>query len=668
MKILLVEDDEFVAELLASALSSQHYLVERATDGQEGWELAEAFEYDLILLDLMLPKLDGLTFCQQRRQQGDRTPILLMTGHDTKTNKVMGLDAGADDYVIKPFDLQEILARIRALLRRGNLTITPIIEWENLRFDPNNCEVAYNGQLLHLTPKEYSLLELFLRNTQRIFSQSALLDHLWSFEEPPSENTVRAHIKSLRQKLKKAGAAADLIETVYGLGYRLKSKQRNQLFSEDKRAGEQEHSSTQIHAGEQIDTSELRSVNPRQLATTSLIPPHLFASQPVSAPAQSQPEIPPELATLWDRAKEKYRDRIVIIEQAVTALLEDSLTQDLRQQALRETHTLAGSLGSFGLPEASRLSREIEEIFQCGAKLSQSQQQHLSKLVRALGQCLEQSPTTVEPQTPHPPAIKPQSKLLIVDNNDPAVALALISEATTWGIQAEVASSRSQARKAIVCFQPDVVLLELAFGNSVDSGFELLEELATAAPPIPVLVFTTEESFANRVKVARMGGQGFLHKPASPTQVMEAIAQILQQSGTPQAKVLVVDDDPQLLEFLCTLLEPLGFKLTLLNDPQEFWNTLEETAPDLLILDVEMPDFSGIDLCQVVRNDPYWSELPILFLSARTDIDTVHQVFAVGADDYISKPIVGPELVARMLNRLERTQILRKLRKLSTQA
>ena len=666
MKILLVEDDEFVAELLASALSSQHYLVERATDGQEGWELAEAFEYDLILLDLMLPKLDGLTFCQQRRQQGDRTPILLMTGHDTKTNKVMGLDAGADDYVIKPFDLQEILARIRALLRRGNLTITPIIEWENLRFDPNNCEVTYSGQLLHLTPKEYSLLELFLRNTQRIFSQSALLDHLWSFEEPPSENTVRAHIKSLRHKLKKAGAAADLIETVYGLGYRLKSKQRNQTLSEDKRAAEPEKSSTQIQTGEQTDTSQVRCVNPRELATASLTPPHHPTSQSVLIPAQSQPEIPPELAALWDRAKEKYSDRLVIIEQAVTALLEDSLTENLRQQALREAHTLAGSLGSFGALEASQLSREIEQIFQSGAKLSQTQQEHLSKRVKTLRQCLERSPATVEPQTPHPLAIKPQSKLLIVDN-DPAVALALVSEATTWGMQTEVASSRSQARIAIACFQPDVVLLELAFANSVDSGFELLEELATAAPPIPVLVFTTEESFANRVKVARLGGQGFLHKPVLPTQVMEAIAQILQQSGMPQAKVLVVDDDSQLLDFLCTLLEPWGFKLTLLNSPQEFWNTLEQTAPDLLILDVEMPDFSGIDLCQVVRNDPYWSELPILFLSARTDIDTVHQVFAAGADDYVSKPIVGPELVARMLNRLERTQILRKLRKLSAQ-
>jgi DNA-binding response OmpR family regulator len=145
---------------------------------------------------------------------------------------------------------------------------------------------------------------------------------------------------------------------------------------------------------------------------------------------------------------------------------------------------------------------------------------------------------------------------------------------------------------------------------------------------------------------------------------MEAIAQVLQQSGTPHANVLVVDDDLQLLDFLRTLLQPWGFNLTLLNDPQQFWKTLENSAPDLLILDVEMPHLSGIDLCQVVRNDPRWSELPILFLSARTDSETVHRVFSVGADDYVNKPVMGPELIARMLNRLERVQMLRKLRTL----
>ena len=179
MRILLVEDDESVAEVLMKALTSQHYLVDLATDGEAGWELAEAFEYDLILLDLMLPKLDGISFCRQRRALCDRTLILLLTAQDDRINKVTGLDAGADDYVVKPYDLDELLARIRALLRRGSSTLSPVIEWENLRFDPSNCSVTYSGQLLHLTSKEYAVLELFLRNTHRIFSQSALLDHLW---------------------------------------------------------------------------------------------------------------------------------------------------------------------------------------------------------------------------------------------------------------------------------------------------------------------------------------------------------------------------------------------------------------------------------------------------------------------------------------------------------
>jgi DNA-binding response OmpR family regulator len=126
-----------------------------------------------------------------------------------------------------------------------------------------------------------------------------------------------------------------------------------------------------------------------------------------------------------------------------------------------------------------------------------------------------------------------------------------------------------------------------------------------------------------------------------------------------------VDDDTQVLDFLRTLLDPWGFKLTLLDNPQQFWNTLEQTAPDLLILDVEMPELSGIDLCQVVRNDPRWNDLPVLFLSAHTDVETLQRVFTAGADDYVNKPVIGPELIARVLNRLERSQILSKLRKLS---
>jgi DNA-binding response OmpR family regulator len=600
MKILLVEDDEGAAEVLQKALGAQHYLVELATDGQTGWELTKVYDYDLILLDVGLPKLDGISFCRQLRAKGDRTPILLLTAHDASTNKVAGLDAGADDYVLKPYDFDELLARIRALLRRGSSPLSPLLEWDFLRLDPSSCEVTYNGQFLHLTAKEYTLLELFLRNPHRIFSQSVLLDRLWSFEEYPTENTVRAHIKSLRKKLKKAGAAADFIETVYGLGYRLKSKEENSHTS----------------------------------------------------------KTPSPLSDIWERSKEKYVNRVKVLEQAVTKLREGKIDERLAQEAYQEAHTLKGSLGSFGLNEAEKLSREIERVFQSGA--SQLQAEQLSKLVKALWQELENPLVHTESLVAPTAIAKQQYRLLIVDD-DAALTKALSTEATAWGMQVETACNLSQAREAIARDRPDIILLDLGFSNSTENGLKLLAELMKARSPIPVLIFTAAESFEDRVKVARLGAKGFLQKPISPTLVLERITQVLQQSSDREAKLLIVDDDPQILDFLHELLEPWGFKLTLLNEPNQFWEILQQTAPDLLILDIEMPDLNGIELCQIVRNEPRWSNLPMLFLSAHTDAQTVHRVFAAGADDFVNKPIVGPELIARILNRLERTQMLRKL-------
>ncbi|PZD72586.1 Response regulator MprA [Acaryochloris thomasi RCC1774] len=222
MKLLVVEDDERIAEALAEDLTEQNYAVEVAYDGEAGWGLLQAFTYDLVLLDVMLPKMDGIELCQRLRAHGQSMPVLMLTARDTITDKVLGLDAGADDYVIKPCALEELSARIRALLRRGSTTAPPVLEWADLQLDPNTCEVTYQEQSLSLTPKEYSLLELFLRNQRRVFSRAQILEHLWAFEVLPEEDTVKAHIKGLRHKLKSAGASPDLIETVYGFGYRLK--------------------------------------------------------------------------------------------------------------------------------------------------------------------------------------------------------------------------------------------------------------------------------------------------------------------------------------------------------------------------------------------------------------------------------------------------------------
>jgi DNA-binding response OmpR family regulator len=222
MKILLIEDDNRIADSLIEGLADQNHVVELATDGEIGLALALVSPYDLILLDIMLPKLDGWQVCRQLRDSGTSTPILMLTARDTVEDRVIGLDVGADDYLIKPFDLQELFARIRALARRGVPNLPPILEWGLLRFDPSSLEVSYDANPVALSAKEYGLLELFLRHGTRVFSRAQIIDHLWTLDQFPEEATIKAHIRSLRQKLKAAGAPEDFIETIYGSGYRLK--------------------------------------------------------------------------------------------------------------------------------------------------------------------------------------------------------------------------------------------------------------------------------------------------------------------------------------------------------------------------------------------------------------------------------------------------------------
>ena len=221
MRILLVEDDLRLAETLAEALSDHLYTVDIAANGLLAWDYVKSLEYDLVLLDVMLPELDGITLCQQLRSQGYLMPILMITARDTVSDKITGLDAGADDYIVKPVDLGELFARIRALLRRGGTTSQPILEWGAIKLDPSTYEVSYANKNLSLTRKEYSILELLLRNGRRVLSRSMIIDHIWKLESPPEEDTVKVHIRSLRQKLRASGASDNLIETLHGIGYRL---------------------------------------------------------------------------------------------------------------------------------------------------------------------------------------------------------------------------------------------------------------------------------------------------------------------------------------------------------------------------------------------------------------------------------------------------------------
>lgn len=368
MKILLVDDDESLTKGLTITLTTHHHTVDVAKDGEMAWTYGSTFEYDLMVFEVMLPKLDGISLCQRFRANGYDTPILLLTAEDSIAVKAQGLDAGADDYVVKPFDPVELMARIRALQRRSSGNPFPLLAWGALFLDPRTCEVTYNSQPVSLTTKEYEFLELLLRDSQYVFSSEELVDRLWSSEEFPSEATVRSHLRRIRQKLAAAGAPADFITTLHGRGYYLKA-----------------------------------------------------------------------IAT------------------------------------------------------------------------------------------------------------------------------------------AEVA--------------------EVPFFNPKSDSLEKRD--------LPI-------------------------------------------------KVMSVDSDRVWLSALPALLKPWGFKVTTLADPQQFWIILQAVVPDVLILEVDMPEINGFELCQMLRSDRRWQRLPVLFLSVLSDDATQQQAFTAGADDYLCKPVMGTALANRILSRLQR--------------
>lgn len=221
MKILIVEDDRAISEVLRKLFEQQQFIVEIAYDGNSGFAFATATDYKLILLDLMLPQLDGITLCRNLRNQGITIPILMLTAKDTSLDKVKGLDVGADDYVVKPFDPSELLARSRALLRRGQVLKSSILTWENLKLDLDRCDASYQQKPLKLTPKEYQILALFLQNGDRVLTTDQILDQVWTYDDIPGREVVKTHLRSLRKKLKALGAPHNLIENIYGVGYRL---------------------------------------------------------------------------------------------------------------------------------------------------------------------------------------------------------------------------------------------------------------------------------------------------------------------------------------------------------------------------------------------------------------------------------------------------------------
>jgi DNA-binding response OmpR family regulator len=220
MRILIVEDEKDLTEALARGLKKQGYATDVAYDGEEALVLAEVNDYDLIVLDLNLPKVDGVEVCRRLRASGSATGILMLTARSGLHDRVNGLDQGADDYLVKPFHFPELLARVRAVLRREGGSRHPILRTGDLVLDPNAQKAFFKGSEVALTAKEFAILQYLMHNVGRIVSQEELLEHVWDEDASLFTQTVKVHVKNIRKKLGAAGAH-DLISTVKGRGYML---------------------------------------------------------------------------------------------------------------------------------------------------------------------------------------------------------------------------------------------------------------------------------------------------------------------------------------------------------------------------------------------------------------------------------------------------------------
>jgi DNA-binding response OmpR family regulator len=630
MKILLVEDDDASIALLTRSLQAQHHIVDAVKDGEMGWTYASTFDYQAIVLDIMLPKLDGISLCKKLRGAGYTTPILLLTSQDNTTAKVQGLDAGADDYMVKPFETPELIARVRALLRRGGSNPLPLLSWGDLLLDPSSCEVTYNGQSLSLTTKEYDLLELFLRDTYRVFSSEEIIDRLWSSDDYPAEATVRSHLRRLRSKLQAAGAPPDSIATMHGRGYHLKSLQ-----------------SVGRGDGGTIDRNTV----------------------PLLSQQQQYQDF---LAETWVTTKPQLQERLLALQSIVDRLANGTSNYADRQQAYQAAHKLVGTLGVFTMTSAMEIARQIEVILERSTIVPTPEANMLPTLAIELMREIESNAPT-QPRSPATTDWMATSHshlpLLLLVDLPPTYTASLPQIATQRGCRTTIldtiAAAENYLDTAVDEHLPAAILVGLDNGTPSIGKLPLLNFIDRLSGKFPVggaapeehravLVLSDSDDLTARLEVVRHGGKFLGTNGLTIEQIFAAATSLLQPANAP-VKIMVVDDDLDWLRALPPLLAPWAMKLTTLADPHQFWAILQSVRPDALVLDLKMPEINGLEICQVLRSDPHWRYLPILFLTAANDPIAQQEAFKVGADDYLCKPIGGGELAQRIRHRLARS-------------
>lgn len=362
------------------------------------------------------------------------------------------------------------------------------------------------------------------------------------------------------------------------------------------------------------------------------------------------------LQAVWEHSRAEVFVQVDVIADAVTDALIGSLAEEGRMRAAREAHKLAGSIGTLGFALASEHARDLEHALGVADGPPHDDLPRLAALATALRHELEADRDVGPATTEQAPGGGP-AELMVVDDV-PERGRSLLAAAAARGMPALLAADLGSARRLVAEAAPDVVLLNLSIAADAGAAMGFLAE---ASAERPVMVVAGGDEQVDRVEVARRGGRGFLARSLEPSATIAAAIDLRERVRVRGTRILAVDDDAIVLSVLRSVLGQADLTVATCEDPAQFWERLDEVSPDLVLLDFDMPEISGPELCRTIRNEPRWAGLPIIFLTSRTDAASVRTGFDAGADDYLSKPFVGPEVVARIASRLERVRLYRAL-------
>lgn len=605
MRFLLVEDDPTISHTLGAALAEQFYVVDVAEDGQEGLDYTRSFTYDLVILDVSLPRLDGLSLCRQLRREKYTGPILLLTARGETEDKVRGLDAGADDYVVKPCTVPELMARVRALLRRQRSADAPVLEWGFLRLDPSSGQVTYRDRPVKLSPKEYSLLELLLRHPRRLFSRSAILEHLWSLGDFPGEETVKAHIKGLRRKLSLAGAR-DVVETVYGMGYRLRP------------------GSEQLNEGGEPQTGD------------------------ASARVRSA------LDRAWERFSGMIYDRLESLERVAAAMGTANLLEADLARAADDAHKLIGSLGPFGLVRGSQLARAIE-----------SHLQSLQGQANAIAVETHRDPQSTDRNgsAKQSPTIQHELNQLLGDlrreiqNRQPLgrdrLLIGYIGRDPSWYHSLAAAASQGDAPMEVVMLKDPSTWHTLPTsdlpGALIMPWNDPCQPAVMAALPslrhrqrdLVTIALVQRNDPVALMDIARLGWDADWVVDRPIDGLIQALGQYQSDRRTmDHHRILAISLPSSAVSLLRRCCQQQQWELACASQPQRVCASMAASRPDIIVLSAHSSPWDGVVWTRALRSDVFGGQrIPILVLADGATSTTIHRLYQAGVASCLLEPL-----------------------------